>query len=253
MKKQLIFKTLLVFLSIILFHTNLHSQRKRHRVVEPEIITTNLDGAGLGVQVTLTPGKSHNYPMMAIWVEDAAGDYIQTLYVNESVGKGYFNFADKSEGKWKPGALVRPASLPVWAHKRGVKSAEGHYMPTQTNPVPDAYTSATPKAGFVLQSKTDEPLRGKFKVLLEINQSWDWNEYWTNNKFPEDDDYKSSAQPSVVYVVEIDPANLQEAYELKPIGHGHYSGKNGEINPDLSTITTALQIVDKVTVKVSGL
>jgi hypothetical protein len=251
MKKEMILKSMLAVLLLFLVQVEVFPQRKKEKVVPPEIITTNLDGAGWEITLEVTPGKSHNYPMLAIWIEDAQGNYVQTLYVNESVAKGYFNYADKSEGKWKPGELVRPASLPIWTHKRGVKSDAGHYMPTQSNPLPDAYTSATPKAGFVLQSKTDKPLTREFKVLLEINQSWDWNEYWTNHKFPEDDDYKSSAQPSVVYSVNIDPANLQEVHELKPIGHGHYSGKNGEINPDLSTITTALQIVDKITVKVN--
>lgn len=251
MKKEMILKTMLAVLLLFLVQVEVFSQRKKDKVVPPEIITTNVDGAGWEITLEVTPGKSHNYPMLACWIENADGKYIQTLYVNESVAIGYFNYADKSEGKWKPGPMVRPASLPVWAHKRGVKSDEGHYMPTQANPIPDAYTSATPKAGFVLQSKTDKAVEGKFKVLFEINQSWDWNEYWTNSKFPEDMEYKSSAQPSVVYALDIDPENLQESYELKPVGHGHHSGKDGNINPDLITLTTALQIVEKITVKVS--
>lgn len=252
MKKEMILKTMLAVLLLFLVQVEVFSQRKKDKIVPPEIIKTNVDGAGWEITLEVTPGKSHNYPMLAAWIEDAEGNYVQTLYVNESVAKGYFNYADKSEGKWKPGALIRPASLPVWAHQRRVKSGQGNYMPTQANPVPDAYTSATPKAGFVLQSKTDKPLTGEFKVLLEINQSWDWNNYWTNHKFPEDDDYKSSAQPSLVYAVEIDTENLQETYEMKPVGHGHHSGKDGNINPDLSTITTALQIVEIITVKVNG-
>ncbi|MBE0637767.1 MAG: hypothetical protein IH598_04545 [Bacteroidales bacterium] len=251
MKKHLILNLMLVVALMLSFQNEAFPQRKKDKVQPPEMITTNLDGAGLEITLEATPGKSHNHPMMAVWVEDSGGKYIQTLYVNESVAKGYFNYADKSEGKWKPGELVRPASLPVWAHKRGVKSDAGHYMPTQSNPIPDAYTSATPEAGFVLQSKTDKSVAGKFKVLFEINQSWDWNEYWTNSKFPDDDEYKTSAQPSVVYAVDIDPEKLQESYELKPVGHGHHSGKDGNINPDLSTITTALQIVEIITVKVS--
>ncbi len=251
MKKEMILKTMLAVLLLFLVQVEGFAQRKKDKIVPPEIIITNVDGAGWEITIEVTPGKSHNYPMLALWIEDADGNFIQTLYVNESVGKGYFNYADKSEGKWKPGTLVRPASLPVWAHQRDVKSDQGNYMPTQTNPVPDAYTSATPKAGFVLQTKTDKPLSAKFKVLLEINQSWDWNNYWTNHKFPEDDDYKSSAQPSLVYAVEIDTENLQETYEMKPVGHGHHSGKDGNINPDLNTITTALQIVEKITVKVN--
>jgi hypothetical protein len=88
------------------------------------------------------------------------------------------------------------------------------------------------------------------KVFFEINQSWDWNEYWTNSKYPDDVDYKTSSQPSVVYSAVIDFDNPDKSYELRPIGHGHYSGKDGKIYPDLSTLTTALEIVERVKVEI---
>jgi polyphosphate kinase len=37
---------------------------------------------------------------------------------------------------------------------------------------------------------------------------------------------------------------------LNPIGHGHYSGKNGKLFTDLSSLTTALKIVKSLKVKV---
>jgi len=37
---------------------------------------------------------------------------------------------------------------------------------------------------------------------------------------------------------------------MKAIGHSHYSGKTGELFPDLSTITTALQIADSIIVRI---
>lgn len=215
-----------------------------------ETIITNIEGTGQEIIITVVGGKSHNHPMMAAWLEDSGGKYIQTLYANKSVASGYFAFADPSEGKWKPGKLVRPASLPVWAHKRGVQAPEGHYMPTQENPLPDAITSATPAGDFVLESRTDKKLSGTIRVLFEINQSWDWNDHWNNSKFPDDNEYKSSAQPSVVYVVEIELDNLAQTYTMKPVGHGHYSGLDGSLNPDLSTLTTALEIVSKITVQI---
>lgn len=224
-------------------------KQSRKKPVTDTIITHATAG---GTEITLhfVKGKAHNHPMMAVWIEDQHGNYLQTLYVNESVAKGYFSFADKSAGKWQPGPTVRPASLPVWAHKRGVKSDEGHYMPTQRQPMPDAVTSPTPPANFILRTRTQNTLTDKFTLWFEINQSWDWNEYWTNNKFPDDEEYKSSAQPSVVYMTEIDPRNPQEKYVLKPVGHGHYSGKDGKIYPDLHTLTTALQIASEIYVTV---
>jgi hypothetical protein len=228
------------------------SQAQKNKPSEPEIIKSNIAGQGDEIVITVTPGEAHNHPLMAVWITDEKGNYIQTLYVSESIGKGFFKYADKSEGKWKPGKLIRPAALPVWAHSHGVKSAEGHYMPTMENPIPDAYTSATPKAGFVLDARTDVVLPAKIKVFLEINQSSDWNEFWTNSKYPDDEEYKSSSQPSVIYAVEINLADLKEIYTLQPIGHGHYNGFDGAINPDLSTITTAHEIVGKVEVVVKA-
>lgn len=216
----------------------------------PEVIRTNIDGTGQKIVLTAKAGPEHNYPMMAAWLEDMDGNFIQTIYVNESVAKGYFKYAVKNSGKWESGEAVRPAALPVWAHSRGIDSGDGHFMPTHEKPVPDAYTSATPEADFAVYSRSDETLKGKYKVFFEINQSWDWNDFWTNSKYPEDTEYKTSSQPSVVYAAEIDFDKPQENYILIPIGHGHYAGKDGTINPDLSTISTALQIVEEVSVAI---
>lgn len=41
-----------------------------------------------------------------------------------------------------------------------------------------------------------------------------------------------------------------DSYELQVIGHSHYSGKTGELFTDLSTMTTALDIADKLNVKI---
>ncbi len=104
--------------------------------------------------------------------------------------------------------------------------------------------------GFILTSRADNPLPGKFKVMLEINQNWDWNEYWTNDKFPGDENYMMSCQPAVVYETVIDLESAEDSYRMKAVGHSHYSGMTGELFPDLSTLTTALQIADSIIVKV---
>ena len=85
---------------------------------------------------------------MAIWVEDTSGKYIQDLYVAESIAKGVFRHGIGSEGKWKPGEIRRPAALPYWGHKRGIKADDGLYIPSAKNPLPDAYTGATPTESF---------------------------------------------------------------------------------------------------------
>jgi hypothetical protein len=190
-------------------------------------------------------GSKHNFPLMAVWITDTNDNYLQTLYVAESVAKGVFKHGETSTGKWLPGPIRRPAALPVWAHSRGIQEEDGLFVPTVNTPVADAYTGATPLNDFVLYSNIQDTSVNIFYVYFEVNQTWDWNDYWTNNKYPDDEDYKTSCQPSLVYRAKADKENASEVLELKLIGHGHYSGKDGKIYPDISTFTTALDITKR--------
>jgi hypothetical protein len=215
-----------------------------------QIIETNLDGKGNALEIIFEKGPEHNHPLMAIWLEDTTGKYIQTLYVAKSIATSTFNFGEVNKGKWMPGVIKRPASLPYWAHKRGIKEDDGTYLPSANNPIPDAYSGATPEADFILKTRSDKPLPQSVKVCFEINQSWDWNDYWTNAKFPDDKEYKTSSQPALVYEVMVDLSNKNMVYSLNVIGHSHYSGQNGELFRDISSITSALRIASSIKVKV---
>lgn len=216
---------------------------------QPVTVTTNQQGSGPGVTIEVKKGKSFYYPLMAAWLEDADGKYIQTLYVAESVGRGVFKYGKTEGNKWITAPKRAPQTLPYWAHKRGVKASDGLYMPEPANPVPDAYTGATPVTSFTIVSKADKPLPSKFRVMFEINQNWDWNEYWTNDRYPDDENYKMSCQPAVVYEAVFD-GSTGGTLAMKPVGHSHYSGRTGELFADLSTLTTALQIVESIKVTV---
>ena len=216
----------------------------------PFYFETNSKGKGVKMEIDFRKGNSHYFPLMAIWIEDTLGNYIQTLYVAESIAKGVFGHGDASTGKWMPGEIRRPAALPYWAHRRGVQAEDGLFLPTPQNPVPDAYTGATPTGSFVLSTKTDNLLEKSFYVFFEINQSWDWNEYWTNDKYPGDMEYRSSAQPALVYNALIDVSAINDEYTLKPFGRSHHSGKTGELFDDLHTLSTALEIAEKITVRI---
>jgi len=214
------------------------------------LLTSNVGGSGQSVEIELIKGKAHNHPTFAIWIEDTIGNYLQTLFVTRAIGQGIFEHGDKSGGTWKPGEVRRPAALPYWAHKRGVKNIDGSFEPTPATKVPDAYSGATPAGSFNLSTRPDKVFKGKVKLMLEINQPWDWNEYWTNALYPDDADYQSSCQPAVIYSAVIDLDNPGAKIELKPIGHSHYSGKTGELFMDISTITTALHIAEQIAVTV---
>jgi len=213
-------------------------------------VVTNSSGTGPEIEVKFYGGPSLYYPLMAVWLEDEQGGYIQTLFVPRAIATGVFKYGSDASGRWQEAAKRAPQTLPYWSHKRGIRSSDGLYMPDPENPVADAYSGATPTTSFVLSARADRPLPGKFRVMFEVNQNWDWNEYWTNDKYPGDRNYLNNAQPSVVYESLVDQDNLSQSYQMKVKGHGHPTGATGELFTDLSTLTTALQIADSILVTV---
>jgi hypothetical protein len=212
-------------------------------------LAANSHGTGIAVTLEFSRGKAHNHPSFVLWAEDIEGKYLQTLFITRAVGTSIYDHGDPSSDQWESGEIRRPASLPYWAHKRGVKEIDGLYVPNVANPIADAYTGATPPGDFSLVTRFDRTAPRKFRILFEINQSWDWNEYWTNNKYPDDDEYKTSCQPALVYMAEVDLENLASSYTLEVAGHSHYAGRTGELFTDLSTLTTSLQIVSNLSIK----
>ena len=216
-----------------------------------EVIPTFTVGSaktGTPLMIKFEKGQQHNHPLFAIWLADRNGKFIETLYVSESIGTGVFPRADRSKGSWQAGAIQRPAALPYWAHQRNILNEFGTYNPTPTHPELDGNTGATPQTSFVLKLKSTKELSGNYLVFVELNQSWDWNEFWYNDRFPGDKEYRTSSQPALVYSVMIDTRQKQ-SYPLKPVGHSHYSGADGSLNSDLSTMTTALKIAKSITVE----
>lgn len=237
-----------VVLIVLIAITSVVSAKKK-----PEVFSQynyGVDNNGTTISIRFEKGKEHNHPLFAIWLADENGKYIQTLYVSESVGHGIFVRTNRKSGKWMGGEIQRPATLPFWAHQRGVKNKYGTYMPTPKQPVVDAYTGATPTTSFIIKAKTEKPLSGKYKIMLEVNQSWDWNESWTNDRFPDDKEYRTSSQPALIYAVDIDTNGTTIDYVMQPIGHSHYAGADGSLTTDLSTISTALKIAKKITVAI---
>jgi len=241
-----------VLLGLMFLAISCSGSRTRELPVTPKekvVVNSNEEGKGPALEIELVPGKEFYYPLFAVWIEDIEGEYIQTLYVARSVATGVFKYGRAEKGEWKESPKRAPQTLPYWAHKRGIRASDGLYMPEPANPVADAYTGPTPVAGFILQSRADSELPVKFRLMFEINQNWDWNEYWTNDKYPGDENYMMSCQPALVYQAVIDQNNPEVEYLLKPVGHSHYSGKTGELFPDLSTITSALEIADSIIVR----
>lgn len=226
------------------------------RVVESEMITisSNLNGSGQQLTMEFVQGKSFNYPSFAVWIEDLEGNYIETLFVTQYVATGVYGRKEIRPGVWgkEPGEVRRPATMPYWAHKRNIQSPDGLFVPSPETALPDAITAATPLGNFKLQSALTENRDQAYRVLVEVNQPWDSNRFWTNAKFPGDPHYFTSLQPSLVFAATIIPRENQSNLVLNPIGHGHPSGSDGTLYTDLSTLTTAKEIFETITLHLTS-
>lgn len=231
----------------------LAQKKKKQSSSQPVVIEMKSNTSGVDLQIAFEKGPAHNHPTFAIWIEDENGKLLETLFVTKYFATGIFGYADGNDGAWKneSGESIRPAALPYWSHKRNIISRDSLYVPTSENPVPDAITGATPGGSFDLITNIPGSYQFPIVIKFEINQTWDWNEYWTNGKYPDDKNYKSSAQPSVIYSTKIDSNTSGNKHNLKPIGHGHYSGNDGNLYSDLSTLTTALEIAKSISVTIN--
>ncbi len=220
-----------------------------------QIVELNKTIGSKKINVELKKGESFQYPLFAAWIEDSLGNYIETIYISKVISSSRYEFGKKIGDRWEPAIIRRPASLPYWAHKRGIKASDGYYIPLHNSPDLDAVSGATPTNNFVIKSKGNMSEGRYYKILFEVNQSFDWNEYYTKDKFPDDEIYSGSGlpgQPSLIYAADINlnDKKTKSHIIMKLIGHSHHSGKNGKLYTDLTNITTAKNIADRIIITV---
>ena len=195
--------------------------------------------AGIGSiyakEITVSVGagqhwKQKSEPQFAVWLEDADGNYIKTIYVTGKASKKSWVFSPK-EG--------RPESLPVWynASKQGAGAAGSADDGQQL----DAVTSATPKGGVIFSTEIEDK---SYIIKAEFNTSFDYNDFYTKKSTG------VNGQPSVVYSAEIPEGFSKESGEIKLAfaGCGSLDGSDGELHADDSNLTTAKSIVKLVAV-----
>ncbi|GAB1268109.1 hypothetical protein NBRC116493_13620 [Aurantivibrio infirmus] len=226
-----------------------------------QTLTTRIGEQGRTITIDLRAGEHYQsppqplflgltfttVPQVAFWLEDMDGNYIETLYVTKKSTNAGFKPAEDPFG-----TVARPEALPYWAHKRGVQYNNELMVPDENNTDLDSMTGPTPLGNYDVVTKVDNSLR-QFRVLMEINRSFDFNDYYTPDRYPDDPVYSgsgSSGQPSVIYAAEVNLDDNQTAYFLKAIGHGHYSGQDGQLYTDMEGMDSALQLVKRVVVDV---
>ena len=218
-----------------------------------DIISTNTKIIGRDVSVEVTKGRENYYTVMAIWVEDSVGDYVETLYATKNIATG--TFWQEIDGKAVRVPVRRPEAVPYWSYKRNINEPDGFKVPTPETSLPDAISGATPLNHYVLHTTVSDVDLGQFRILYEVNRSFDWNKYYSEDAFPDNPVYSGNGyvgQPSLIYSTPlIDVSSSRKSYLMEVVGHGHHSGDDGKLYQDLSEITTALQITERVLVIVN--
>ena len=226
-----------------------------------QIISTRVAASGRPLTIAIRAGDYYesdpqplflgltykSTPQMVFWIEDDAGNYIETLYVTKKLASAGFRLSDDIFSK---DVVRRPEALPYWSHKRGKTYSDGLFVPDGDSGEFDGITAPTPLGHFDLRTTASGQL-GRFRVLMEINRSYDFNDHYHRHRYPDDAVYSgsgSSGQPSVIYQAIIDTSAYNTIYVMKPIGHGHYSGKDGKLYRDMSGIDSALRLIDRAIV-----
>jgi hypothetical protein len=221
-------------------------------------------GGAPDIAIDFLKGKHFWNPQVAIWIEDSAGNYMETLLVTTSTAKGLFysgrsadNFKESDETKVEEGTPTRRVdALPYWSHKRNHQYSDGLYSPPPGEPLPDAITGATPKDNFYFMApESGIKDLASFRVMVEVNVAFDENEFYSEYDFLEDSLYHGGAgllgQPSLIYGVTVSNRDDQRYYVLSLLGHGHHSGATGDLIKDIKSITTAKYVVERIVVGVN--
>lgn len=204
--------------------------------------------------------KVKNPPQMAFWLEDTTGNFVATIYVTHRTAIQDWRAAPFQ----KKETIRRPSSLPIWIHKHqtgGVQAQtvcaschdwhKGPKKPDIDNDPIAAITGATPKASFVKEWRIPAELKaGAFIVHAEINHSKDFNASFPEPAKETDPNYSGgswgSGQPSLLWSGRIKIGEQPTSGKLKLVGHGQPAGKDGSVTSDLSSLSSALNIVQSI-------
>ncbi|GMQ63110.1 hypothetical protein [Vallitalea maricola] len=190
---------------------------------EEQYVTINIEKgvefAGLSTGII----KFAVTPQYAIWIEDIEGNYLETLYVTEKISK-----------------IKRKSALPVYMK---ILSNEG----IEVDDISGASITSSIKTNPISVDGID---RKKFKIFMEVNNSYDYNDVYKENLAIGDKGYNTDycGQPAVIYYAEVD-LDKNNTYTLEPIGHSDPTGESANIIYELDSIEGALNIVKKVDIE----
>lgn len=179
-------------------------------------------------KIDIVPGLFYKTatPQIVVWCEDMNGNLIETIYITGKIS----DFLKKDS---------RPEALPVWKAK---------YLKKENSKV-DVTGGVTQKNGVSYTAKLKNALPDNFKIFAEVNNSFDYNEFYTKDGKNSTINSGVNGQPSLIYIGEYSK-NSSPSVKLDLSCCGSINGENGDMNTDLSKITTAKEIVESISVKV---
>ncbi len=206
---------------------------------DPEIINVDKSRPYLEIKFSFNTDSYKKfiktfYPQTAVWITINGDGINKTIYATKKGAK---------ENWW--GAKTRPSALPVW---NGIRKNE---PPTTI----DSVTGATPSGNtFVIEWPVPENLMGKkIDVFIESNISFDYNVHYPKTAIQGDKNFSDvNGQPSLVWKSSLLLSGSEVQKTPVIIGHGHVLGENDKIDTDLSTITTAKDIFNYLSIAYHG-
>jgi hypothetical protein len=174
-----------------------------------------------------------NPPQFALWAEREDGSFAGTIFATRKVATGHWAFAGGNTRKRRSpsGKPARPAK--TWTRSRGLPLAATY---------PSRSRAARERPSVV------------FYLWAEFNHSTDWNDAYPKNAEEGEPGYSGgeggSGQPSLLYRAFIDLDSGADRFDFQVVGHGSPDGSDGEVVADLSTLTSALGIVESIVAEV---
>lgn len=169
-------------------------------------------------------------PQFALWLENEKGE-IQTIFVTHCTAKD----------DWEGQAFV-PLVLPFWVNKFKTEYKR-KIGPTYFDPLPDAFSGATPKKHFAQKFSSGDDL---WNLYLEVNVSGDYNEFYKQKMIEGNIEDFGNGQPSIVYEL-LDILN-NAGSEFQIIGQSKQFVSTKELL-DTTGITSAYKLLKEIELK----
>jgi hypothetical protein len=181
------------------------------------------------IHISIQPGEHYTHrhwfgifparltPQIAVWAEDGEGRFLKTLYLTER----------SARNSWRGTDGGRPEALPLYDHARNRSENT------------DGVSGASVSSGPLERQTAGDFSGGTVLIRAEVNSSFDYNSrYGKENS-------GVNGQPSLLY--EALWNSKEDRVSLEPAGKGDLRGESGIAEYNLNGLTTALGIIESIT------